>query len=63
MDWFHIVGVKAFESFSWYLLLGGGDSSASVPAVLDFNARFESLRKTRLGLCHELKQLIIFLLV
>ncbi len=63
MDWFHIVDVKAFESFSWYLLLGGGDSSASVPAVLDFNARFESLRKTRLALRNELKQLIIFLLV
>lgn len=63
MDWFHIVDVKAFESFSWYLLLGGGDLSASVPAVLDFNARFEILRKTRLVLRHELKQLIIFLLV
>ncbi len=35
MDWFHIVDVKAFESFSWYLLLGGGDLSASAPAVLD----------------------------
>lgn len=35
-----MVDVKAFETFSWYLLLGGGDLSARVPAVLDFNARF-----------------------
>jgi hypothetical protein len=42
MDWFHMVDVKAFETFSWYLLLGGGDLSASVPAVLDFNAGFKS---------------------
>jgi hypothetical protein len=37
-----MVDVKAFETFSWYLLLGGGDLSASVPAVLDFNAGFKS---------------------
>jgi hypothetical protein len=41
MDWFHMVDdVKAFETFSCYLLLGGGNLSATVPAVLDFNARF-----------------------
>jgi hypothetical protein len=42
MDWFHMVDVKAFKTFSWYLLLGGSDLSASVPAVLDFNAGFKS---------------------